>query len=131
MAFLEWKDEYSVNIKIFDAQHQKLVSILSELYKAMKKGKGKEALEKILTELTGYVDVHFKNEEKYMAENNFPGYIQHKKEHDALAEKTLELKSRFDKGEGIVTIEVMNFLKDWLINHINKHRQRIFFVFKF
>jgi len=29
-----------------------------------------------------------------------------------------ELKGSFDKGENIITVEVMNFLKDWLNNHI-------------
>ena len=38
MSFFEWKEDYSVEIKKIDTQHEKLVGYLNELYESMKAG---------------------------------------------------------------------------------------------
>lgn len=41
-----------------------------------------------------------------------------RRKHDDLTRKALELKAAFDSGKPALTIDVMNFLKDWLNGHI-------------
>lgn len=118
MALLEWSDKYSVNIKEMDEQHKKLFNMVNELHDAMKGGRGKEALGGIFAGLIQYVGTHFAAEERLMNAHAYTGYIAHKAEHDKLTKKALELQKSFQEGTPVVTMEVMNFLKDWLQNHI-------------
>lgn len=118
MALFAWNDSFSVNIKHIDEQHKKLVNLLNNLHDAMKLGKGNQILSKILAELIGYVETHFTTEEKLMSAHRFPEYNSHKLEHTKLTQKAVELQQNFQQGRGVLTIEVMNFLKNWLQSHI-------------
>lgn len=118
MAIFQWTDKYSVNNKIIDSQHKKLVDMINELHTAMSMGKGKELLEPILNDLIFYTKSHFKTEEQMMQKAKYAGYEEHKMEHDQFTNKVMDLSKRYKEGKTVLTIEVMNFLKDWLINHI-------------
>ena len=118
MALITWNDNYSVKIKQFDDQHKKLIDMLNELHDAMKVGKGKEVLEKILAGLIQYTGTHFANEERLMKLHNYPGYEQHKKEHNLLALQVNDVQTQYREGNAVLSQAVMTFLKDWLQNHI-------------
>jgi len=118
MSFIVWDNSLSVNVGEIDRQHQKLVTMINELHDAMKAGKGKDVLGKILNGLISYTDIHFKAEEKYFHQFKYPDAVSHKKEHAALVRKVMELKDEFEHGRLAVSIEVLSFLKDWLQNHI-------------
>jgi hemerythrin len=118
MALIQWNEGFSVDVAEIDKQHQTLVSMINELSDAMKQGKGKDALAKILNGLISYTATHFKTEEKYFDLYKYPGTVIHKKEHAAFVQKVSDFKDGFEKGKLSVTIEVMNFLSDWLKNHI-------------
>lgn len=118
MALINWSENLSVNIKEIDEQHKKLVSMINELHDAMRSGKGKDVLEKIFKGLSQYVGTHFATEEKYMSTHNYPGYLSHKAEHTKLTQRVLDLQRQFEQGTPVLTVELLNFLKDWLQNHI-------------
>lgn len=117
MALMTWSEKFSVNIKEIDGQHMKLFDLVNNLHDAMKSGKGKDALGKVLSELVDYTVYHFGTEEKLFQKYGYPEYSQHKREHDNLSKKAKELNEKLT-AENIITIEVMNFLKDWLNSHI-------------
>ena len=118
MALITWTDALSVNIKEINEQHKKLISMINELHSAMGSGKGKDAMGTILGNLVEYTKTHFAYEEGLMQKHNYPGYLNHKSLHDALTKKAVDLHTSFKEGKTLVTVEVMNFLKDWLSNHI-------------
>lgn len=118
MAFIEWSEKFLTGVKEADEQHRKLVELINELYKAMKQGKGREVLDKILDELVKYADYHFSTEETLMSKYGFPELAAHKKEHENFKVKIKEFLEKKAKGEVTLSIEVMNFLKEWLVKHI-------------
>ena len=120
MPLIIWNERLSVGVREFDTQHQKLIQILNNLFDAMSQGQGKEILEKTLSELIEYTKIHFAAEERKMKAFNYPHYLSHKAEHDALADKVIELHHNFQTGKTVLSVSVMNFLKDWLNNHILK-----------
>ncbi len=117
-AFMKWEDSFSVGIKKIDEQHKKLISMLNDFHTSLRRGHGRQALSRILEGLASYVEEHFSTEENYMQEYDYPGYIAHKREHDNFTAKVLEIYEEFQEGKEVVTIELLDFLKKWLKNHI-------------
>jgi hemerythrin-like metal-binding protein len=120
MNILAWSKEYSLNIAQIDSQHQKLVSLVGSLFQAMREGKGKEVLSRILADVINYTQTHFRTEEQLLSLHGYPECAGHKKEHEVLTKHALTLQERFRKGEAALTVEVAEFLKNWLVNHILK-----------
>jgi hemerythrin len=113
-----WNNNLSVNVVEIDMQHKRLVEMINELYEAMKIGKGKDVTGKILNGLISYTATHFTTEEKYFTKFGYPDTVNHKKEHAAFVKKVNDFKEGFETGKLSLTIEVMNFLSEWLFKHI-------------
>ncbi|HLF87218.1 MAG TPA: bacteriohemerythrin [Nitrospiria bacterium] len=118
MIYLSWSKDYSVNVKEIDEQHKKLFGIINTLYQAMLDEKGREIQKSVIAEMIDYANTHFKTEEKYMLQFDFSWYEEHKKEHERFIHKALDLKERSEKVGFVITLEILNFLKDWLQGHV-------------
>lgn len=118
MAFLEWKPEFSVGVVEFDMQHRQLVSLINRLHDAMLQGAPAASLRPILRELVNYTKHHFDREELAMRTAGYPGYAAHRQQHEQLADQVFEFAQRFESGRVALSIELMNFLKEWLTKHI-------------
>ncbi len=93
----------------------------------MKTGQGKTVLTKTFDKLIDYTNYHFASEESLVTQYEYPDYTDHKRQHDELTKNTLEFKSKHDRGDAVITIHLMNFLGDWLANHmINTDHTQIF-----
>ncbi|MCX8021706.1 MAG: bacteriohemerythrin [Syntrophorhabdaceae bacterium] len=117
MPFIEWTEQNKTNVKKCDDQHKKLFDIVNNLYDGMKSGQGRTVMGNVLNELIDYTVYHFKTEEDLMKKYSYPGLLLHIKEHENLMKKAGELKQRFDRGESVISVEVMEFLKEWLTKH--------------
>lgn len=118
MAFFAWSDSYSVGVQSIDDQHKKLIQLTDDLFSAMKTGKGNEQVGGIVSSLIDYTLTHFAYEEKAMQAANYPGYLQHHKLHEDLVKKVKEFQAKFQTGNTMLSVDLLNFLKTWLINHI-------------
>jgi hemerythrin len=119
MALLNWNDSYSVKIRDIDLQHQKLIGLINDLHDGMRAGKGTSVLGSILNELVNYTAFHFAFEEKLFDKYGYSETSAHKKEHSDLVKQVLAYKESFDSGKSVLTIDLMNFLRDWLTKHIS------------
>ena len=118
MAFYSWKQEYSVGNDLMDEQHQVLIEMINKLHDAMKIGKGNVEAGHIVTEMIDYSVMHFSMEEELMKKFAFTGLSDHKIEHKAFMTKADEFRKQINTGSFTLSMEVANFLKDWLTNHI-------------
>ncbi len=117
---ITWSPAFSVGITEIDRQHKKLVDLVNKLYRALKNGQGNEVLGGVLDELIAYTQGHFTSEERLMRNNNYPDFAAHKKLHDELVREVSTLKDQFASGKTTLSSDVFNFLKGWLVNHIQK-----------
>lgn len=120
MSIIQWNSSLSVNVDAMDQQHQKLVKLTNQLHDAMKVGKGKEAIESVLKDLVSYTKIHFAAEEKLMQEHEFPGLGEHKAKHQQLIAKVSDLCKKYNGGEMGLSINLCDFLQDWLKVHISQ-----------
>ncbi|HTZ34054.1 MAG TPA: bacteriohemerythrin [Methylomirabilota bacterium] len=119
MPLMEWNQKMAVGVAILDADHQKLVQLINDLYDAMKEGHSEETLGSILDRLVEYTKFHFVHEERFFSQTEYPGAAARKREHDALTKQVLEVQTRYKGGAyGTLSLDVMNFLKERLVNHI-------------
>ena len=120
MSLFTWSDSYSVDAPGIDAQHKKLFDLINNLHAAMIQGRGQEVIGQILDGLVDYTKVHFADEERMLEKINYPDLQAHVAEHDVFIRKAYALQTDFRNGKLAMTLPVMEFLKDWLINHILK-----------
>jgi hemerythrin len=118
MALIQWNDTLSVKVAEIDRQHQQLIRMINDLNDAMRQGKGKSVLGKIINGLVDYTTTHFTTEEKYFDKFGYPEASSHKQAHTDFVKKVSEFKGEFEKGNIALSIQVMDFLSDWLQKHI-------------
>jgi hemerythrin len=117
-AHFPWLPAYNVGIATIDEQHQQLVALINQLHEALLNRRSKEVMGQILAQLTDYTEVHFVFEEGLMARYDFPGYHSHKQAHDEMRDKVLALAADHGAGRVVMSLTVMEFLREWLSRHI-------------
>lgn len=115
---MPWSESFVNGVSEFDNQHKYLVELVNKLYKGMKLGYSNEAVGRTLGELIEYTSSHFSCEEKLMVEHQYPDYDSHIKIHRDLVAKVVDFQKKFNSGEATVSLDLLEFLKDWLIGHI-------------
>ncbi|HEY4745318.1 MAG TPA: bacteriohemerythrin [Desulfuromonadaceae bacterium] len=122
-AFFVWNSSYSVGCDSMDQEHKRLVEIINKLYGAMRQGKGNETIGSILDGLVDYARTHFAHEERLMKDAGYAAYEEHKREHDSLTGHVLAIQEKYRSGT-VLSLEVMSFVKEWLVNHIQGSDKR-------
>lgn len=115
---LEWDPSFSVGVDKYDNAHKVLFNMVNDLADAMQQKKSKDAIGRVLNGLAEYTINHFADEERSFAQSNYPEERQHKELHKKLLEQVTGLIGKFNAGEPLIAQDVINFLQDWLINHI-------------
>jgi len=77
MDLIKWRESYETGISSMDMQHQKLIELINELYKALRKEESYKSLEDILAEMTTYAEQHLQEEESILEANDYPDYVNH------------------------------------------------------
>jgi len=114
----QWEDKYSVGIQSIDNQHKEIFMLLNKLLEAMKMGHANDVTIQIIQELERYAVIHFQKEEYFFQRFNYQGSAEHITEHQNFIKKIAVLKSELNSGKMILTIELLNFLRDWIEHHI-------------
>jgi hemerythrin len=119
MPLIVWTDQMSVEVKLLDNDHKKLVLLINQLHDGLMTGRAKLELEGVFEDLVSYARVHHAQEEHLLIESGYHGSAAHKQEHESTIERVVELQMRFRNSEELaIELEVVNQLRDWLFSHI-------------
>ncbi len=116
---IEWEEKYSVGISIIDEEHKELIRIMNTAIVARQHSDNINEILKLLKGLTVYTLKHFSTEESYMAEFNYPGFQYHKEEHHDFSNKVITYCNRVVEGDYHIADEILEYLKEWLVDHIH------------
>ncbi|MDH5721291.1 MAG: bacteriohemerythrin [Spirochaetia bacterium] len=118
MSLIKWSDDLSINVQEIDNQHMQIVNMINSLYDAMSQGKSQQVIGNIIKGMVEYTDSHFQLEENYFEQFQYEHTEEHKKEHAEFIEKVKKLKKGYFEGSVSIGIETLQFLKQWLVDHI-------------
>jgi hemerythrin-like metal-binding protein len=114
----KWEEKFSTGIQSIDNQHKEIFNYLNSLLEAMKLGQADKVIYQIVLDLERYSKVHFQKEEFFFQRFNYPGAKEHIEQHQFFIRKVANLKSDLKSGNFTLSIELLNFMKDWIENHI-------------
>jgi len=118
MSYFKWNDDYKVGNQVIDYQHRRLMGLVNDLYEIQKNEDFHEKLvEVIIEELKHYAKFHFRTEEEFLKEANYPEIKEHQKLHHAFERELDNLFEQRHRYEDIAE-KVFNFLCNWLEHHI-------------
>jgi len=115
---IEWNEEYSVGISTIDEEHKKFIDIINKAIVTKEHSDKPEEIREILYEMIKYALNHFATEETNMVKFNFPEYQSHRNEHLDFTDKTVSMINKVIKGDYNVANQILEYLKQWLVNHI-------------
>jgi hemerythrin-like metal-binding protein len=107
-------------IPLIDEQHRSLINLVKDFNQAVSSNTHKKVHENILNELINYVSYHFRAEEDLLLSHHYPDFHLHKKQHDELVKKVLDFQEKYISGMAGIETEIMAFLTDWVVSHINE-----------
>ncbi|CAM3470330.1 hemerythrin family protein [Campylobacter upsaliensis] len=119
---IEWNKEFSINNYTLDKQHELIFDITNHANELAKEvlehydDSLQEELKKIIIRLFDYIKIHFKDEEAYMKEIDYPLLEEHKEAHRVLVEKTKELLNH-SKNPQTFAKELASLTRDWISKH--------------
>ena len=122
MQQIQWQDRFNIGVEVIDLAHRRLFSIVQkmmELY--IEKHENQFVCIEGIKYFKAYAVKHFAEEEAYMREIGYPGYLAHKKLHDKMKWETLPALEESLYASDFSTEEVQRFIgvcTGWLTGHI-------------
>jgi len=115
---IEWSADLSVGNAELDAEHRQWIVLLNDFYMGLKNNSPSGMVHEHIHRLIDYTKFHFANEEKYMKVLRYPDFDGHKEKHELYLDKLTEYDEKLKAGKLVLTLDVTNYLKSWLVNHI-------------
>lgn len=122
---MEWHEIYSIGVEPIDSQHKQLVHMVSRLQTTLAGGDINQEVANALRFLVDYTKRHFADEEKVMQEIDFEELDHHKELHKKLINDVVHILLDIKKGKTVDPYAFIDFLTDWLINHIRYEDKKI------
>lgn len=118
MSVIKWKECYETKIDSLDREHQRLVELINQLYEAIRNKHPEDVMQTTFDALLDYTKQHFSHEEKLLEEYNYPELELQREQHQKLAQEVDDYLHKLAEGNIPPAIEVMGFLRSWLLDHI-------------
>ena len=118
MPIVSWCDEYSVNVREMDDQHQRMLELVNNLHTVVESCIDKSELKDMLAELVEFTRVHFSAEERLMEKYEYPDFLKHRHEHELLLRHMDNLVAAVSSGKYPTFYSDYDVSTDWALIHI-------------
>ena len=121
-----WNPRWKIGVAAIDAQHEALFDRFDAFIETASAGARITASNEALAFLSRYVDEHFGDEERAMAEAAYPGLEEQRELHRTFVQELAGLSARFREGGPTPTflLDLANLFECWLTLHITRVDQR-------
>ena len=123
----QWSPALAVGLEPIDEQHQELFRRAHVLVDALKAGHRAAEVGELFEWLGQYASEHFAAEEGLMREMGYPGLEAHRERHEEFRRhlRTLVAEHQRKGATPLVTLELHNWLSDWLRQHVSSEDQEL------
>ena len=115
---IRWGGDFLLGIEIIDKQHRNWIELINKLYNALREGRANRQLSSFFDEVADYTNYHFTFEEKYFHKFEYENEVEHKATHQEFVSRLLEMREEFMSGKTTIAYELMNFLREWAVHHV-------------
>jgi len=127
---INWQDDFNTGVQEIDEQHRILVKTLNEAATKLASDNSQAQALGITKELLAYALYHFETEEALMQQYHYQQQDelmmqQHLKQHRSFSRQVLAVREQLFAGKEVDTAELLDFLYQWLVNHILKTDQAL------
>jgi hemerythrin len=127
---IQWSDDLLTGVAEIDRQHRILVNTLNEAQVRLANEMDDQLFEQITRDLLAYAIYHFNTEEQLMQQHGYvSGASEESKSHLAahrrFSEQVVALREKAHAGQPESRVELLDFLKSWLSNHIMTTDKRL------
>ncbi len=118
---VKWTPALAVGIEEIDAQHQELFARAARFVASLATTDRQE-IGVLLSYLRMYCVTHFGAEEAWMRDVQYPGYAEHKAEHDGFVKDILAMSDEHERrrGAGLQAMRIATFISHWLEDHVTR-----------
>lgn len=127
MKNIIWDDTLSVEVDEIDEDHRRLVDLFNRLNRSVAEGDSTDYIEAVLEELISCTIWHFRHEERLMLLYEYQDIEEHKAEHDDLINSVRRLQQKFHQANKLLTNQDIEYLENWLTEHILGHDMKLGF----
>ncbi len=116
--FVSWDNSLSTGFTLVDNEHKYLIRLMNNLYDSINRN---DDIKRILVAIKGlreYTFIHFRDEEKIMRKYKYSLYDYHVKKHEYFEKKLEEFQNNVMEMPFLVGFEILEFLRNWLVDHI-------------
>ena len=117
-SVVSWSKSYTLGLPDIDGQHKGLFDLINQIWVAIINNSPREATLALIQRLEHYTIAHFTEEEAFMRVMNYQDYDQHKRMHDAFIDRISRERASIENHSGGLTLDLLRFLKTWLVDHI-------------
>ncbi len=114
---VQWSDALSVGVKLIDNEHLLLFSIYNDLVTALRTDRPLLLAKRVVEELAGYATYHFAHEEELMKAFQYPDFDAHRREHEKLIGRLMEIDQNLGRSKANIT-NVVEFANILVGNHV-------------
>ena len=123
---VQWDDRLATGVGAFDAAHRELVDLHNRIVWACEHDVSVSDVRERIRTFLMYARWHFHEEEEYMRRIRYPGYVDHKADHnrllDGAGDFVASLGAALTREDGPAIVSYFNF---WLTRHMTE-RDRAF-----
>ncbi|MDX1808710.1 MAG: bacteriohemerythrin [Sulfurospirillaceae bacterium] len=119
----QWDEKYKLNNEKIDNQHKELFRLVS-LVEVLDKKATKTDIKNLLNSFFAYMKEHFKEEEKYMKNIDYPLLKQHRKLHTDIVEEFTKL-IKDNHTLDMIKTKMKEASQKWLSDHILENDLKI------
>jgi hemerythrin len=122
-VYFSWTPECDIGIQRFDQEHRQLAGLINQLHTLMVVKRDRAAADQLADQLLKMTRTHFASEEDLLAETEYEELESHRQQHSDLINELRDLHRQFKAGT-LSALAMPNFLKKWLMEHIQNSDRR-------
>lgn len=115
---LVWTEALRTDNELIDRQHRELIARVNRFEQECNPGVSRLDLAVLLDDLVDYSRSHFEEEELLFQESRLEEI--HKKEHQSFVDQLIRFQREFGNSNPELDQEMLTFLQQWLVSHIQR-----------